>query len=278
MQKFYRDLTQAFLDFHKTVEALRNKETGCAWDLEQTFSSLRPFMIEEAYEAGHEMTKTPLDASALSEELGDVLFQVFLNSQLGKEADLFDLLEVTQKINAKIKRRHPHVFGSEEDKKNRTNLKEIHRRWAEIKAEEAAAQGKKSLPGFFGKLNSPGLPPLEKARKIGEKSKEIGFDWSTLESCFKHLCSEVDELGVVVSEPVDSDQQNRLLDEIGDVFFTLAQVCRLAGINSELAAEHGNQKFLKRFLKVEEMAKSEARIVQNLSQIELEKYWQKAKN
>ena len=217
---------QSFEEFCKTIAALRHPVTGCPWDLEQTHASLRRYMIEEAYEAAEVMD--PADPKKLCEELGDVLLQVVLNSQLAKDEGTFTVGDVIQGINQKMRRRHPHVFG---DKNNDSShhsreTSAIRAKWEEVKATEAQANGEaaRSKSGVFGHLKPGSLTPASQlAVAIGKTAKKIAFDWDSCKAVFEQFQSEVSEL----KHEIDSGgDKAKIYEEMGDVMFSLSQLCR----------------------------------------------------
>ncbi len=227
-------------------------------------------MIEEAYEAAHEMQKEIPDYQSLKEELGDVLFQVFLNAQIAEDDRKFDLEAVVDGINSKIKRRHPHVFGSSEEKSHREDLDYIHAQWLRIKEKESGPV----QDGHLSKYEKPGLPPLEKAHRIGKDCSKIAFDWDSADLVLNKLEEELSELKEAMSlKRLDAE----VMDEMGDMFFTLVQLCRHLGVDPDEVAELGNQKFLKRFNKMESLAGKRGLKLGSAEAGKLDQLWQAAK-
>ncbi|MDQ3232980.1 MAG: nucleoside triphosphate pyrophosphohydrolase, partial [Pseudobdellovibrionaceae bacterium] len=233
-----------FAEFVKTVSTLRHPLRGCPWDLEQDHKSLRRFMLEEAYEAAEAMLGT--DEAHLLEELGDVLLQVVLNAQLAVDQNKGDIRNVVTAINSKMLRRHPHVFG--ELAGHGIDQAEIKSNWDKIKAKEKAAKLQKA--GYFSDCAKV-LPALTQAYKIGKRAHTIRFDWDTAAEVLKQCQAELKELE---HEMVGADQ-DRLHDELGDVFFSLAQLSRHLGVEPEVAAQQGNAKFLRRFAAMEDICR-----------------------
>lgn len=256
----------------KTIAALRHPETGCPWDLQQDHRSLRRFMLEEAYEAAEVML---LDSPAeLVEELGDVLLQVVLNAQLASEKSEGDIVDIIEGLDSKMRRRHPHVFAPQNDQ----NLGpgDVKRAWEAIKKKEKAERvdGEvfSSSTSTFSKEEKV-IPALTQAYKIGKKAKAIHFDWGQAEEVLQQLKQEITEL----ESEIRLGQTAAVESELGDVFFTLAQLSRHLGFEPESAAQLGNVKFLKRFARVEALARDKGHTVESLLQSELEDLWQKAK-
>jgi MazG family protein len=255
-----------FSDFVKTVATLRHPVRGCPWDLEQDHKSLRRFMLEEAYEAAEAMFGT--DEAHLLEELGDVLLQVVLNAQLAHDKQKGDIRDVTTSINSKMIRRHPHVFGDLAGQG--IDQAEIKSNWEKIKAKEKAVRQHKVA--YFADCAKV-IPALTQAYKIGKRAHTIHFDWDTPADVLKQCQAELTELE---DEMLGADR-DRLHDELGDVFFSLAQLSRHLGVDPEVAAQQGNAKFLRRFAAMEDLCKLRNLEVTQLTRDELEALWKEAK-
>jgi len=322
---------EVFSEFLKTVAALRHPETGCPWDLEQNHRTLARFMIEEAYEASEQMTSGD-GRSELCAELGDVLLQVVLNAQLASDDGRFSIVDVIKSIDSKMKRRHPHVFGNEEERRQR-DLHSIKLNWIAIKekekekekdndkcndeefekeehpqkAREAKASDhqldgfdqnfleKSAVPSpFTSSAASHSLPEQQvgifqiskvdkvfpaaiKAHKIGEIARRIRFDWKDPWEVLDKLESEISELRQAMHESRDDFASKCILDELGDVYFSINQLARHLGTNGEIASELGNQKFLARFKAVESLAVMKGISIEKCSQSVLEALWSEAK-
>ena len=259
-----------FSEFVTTIAWLRDKKQGCTWDLEQDYKSLRRYMVEEAYEAAEAMSG--VDNAEIRDELGDVLLQVILNAQIAKDEGHFTLIDVIDAINKKMLRRHPHVFAP---KQNDITSDEVRTNWEKIKATEKASipSKKESLGVFAGAAKKQ--PSTIQALHIGKTAAKINFDWDTPLQVFDQLISEVKELEIEVrQDPSDID---RITQEIGDVYFSLAQFCRHLKLDPETVAMDGNRKFLKRFTSLEAIANIEGKDVNCISREELEQLWLKAK-
>lgn len=269
---------QLFSEFLDTVAALRHPETGCPWDNEQTHQSLTKYMLEEAYEAAEVMEQEKLDCDDLAGELGDVLLQVVLNSQLGVDHGTFSIVDVISSINSKMRRRHPHVFG---DGNSSRDKKDIKTNWAKIKEqEEIEKSGGTHVPknkGIFESAKAHKVRPSTlQAHKIGEIARRIDFDWATPAEVLAQFNSEVDELNQEYNKSLAVT--DHLLDEIGDVYFTLSQYCRKLGVNPEMASQRGNEKFLNRFKKLESIAQTKGIDPNSCGLEKLEKLWKEAKS
>ena len=264
------DLGKTFEKFCHTVSRLRDKEAGCPWDLEQTHSSLKKYLIEEAYEAIAEMQDNA--TASLCDELGDVLLQVVLHAQIASEDKRFDISNVINAINKKMIRRHPHVFEPKYNKDN--SIEKISENWQKIKESENSKNSSKSI----GKLNQfrKIFPATMQAQKIGSFTKNIKFDWQNAKECFDHFFSEVMELKEALeNNNFKSNQEVRL--EASDVYFTLAQLCRHLNESAELVASMGNEKFLSRFEKLEEILHSRQISFEKAEKTDLESAWNQAK-
>ena len=237
----------------KTIEILRSPN-GCEWDRQQTHQTIRQNMLEEAYEAAEAIDEN--NPEHIKEELGDVLLQVVLHSQIAKDNGHFDIFDVAKMLNDKLIHRHPHVFG--EQKTNDT--KEILANWEKLKLEEKKDR-KRTLDGI------PKLPALLKAMKISKKVVRAGFEWQNYEQLLECFNSEIKEFQEA-STFVDKE------DEFGDILFALVNVARWNKIDPEVALSKANQKFTKRFNKLEELCEKP---LSELSFDEYNELWQKAK-
>jgi MazG family protein len=253
---------------------------GCPWDREQTHESLRKHLLEETYEVydALEAGATP----ALAEELGDLLLQVVLHSQLAAEAGVFDLADVQAAIGAKIVRRHPHVFG---DAEARTAL-DVNRQWERIKAAERAAAAEAEVGGTNGigpdgagpiaapksALDgiSPSMPALAASQEMQERAAHLGYDWPTIEGVIDKVHEELAEL--LAAESV-ADRR----EELGDLIMVLVNVARKHGIEAEAAVRAANDKFRRRFRSVERQAAERGVALRDLDFDQLDELWDAAK-
>jgi MazG family protein len=279
----WRETEEAFAKLCATIAALRHPTTGCPWDLEQTHSTLRKYMLEEAYEAVDVME--PADPVKLQEELGDVLLQVVLNAQLAKDAGTFTIKDVIEGLDSKMRRRHPHVFGDSENPSTKTSREKtsIRAKWDEVKAAEKltensrgkVSQKSKSDAGVFSNLKSGNITPASRlAVNIGKIAKKIDFDWLEAQDVLQQLESEVSELK---SDILSAAAKESIAAEMGDVYFCLSQLCRHLDLDPELCAIDGNKKFLNRFAALEEIARKKNIDVNQAGTTTLEKLWQEAK-
>ncbi len=237
----------------KTMKVLR-APGGCEWDAAQTHESLKPYMIEEAFEAVEAIDSK--DPQKLKEELGDVLLQVIFHAVIAEEKREFDIYDVAKTLNEKLVRRHPHVFG---------NVKGYsYERWEEIKASEKKEKKKK-----LGNLN-PALPGLSMARRIQENAATYGFDWKTPEPVFDKVEEEIQELK-------EAKTEEEKMEEIGDLLFAVVNLARHLNIDPEVAVRKANEKFIDRFEKMYELSEKEGVDFKSQPIEIMEKFWQKAK-
>ena len=260
-----------FAAFCELIAQLRHPVTGCPWDLKQNHETLAKYMIEEAYEAATVMKEN--DPAKICDELGDVLLQVVLNAQIAKDNKTFTIDDVIDSIHSKMYRRHPHVFGSDEDKQNR-EVPQILKRWEEIK--HAENEHKADKPYMEQKGVHKVFPATTQAGKIGQAARSIKFDWKTPDQVFDVLLCEIQELKDEWQKSHDKSS-SAIHDELGDVYFSLAQLCRHLDLEPELVAMDGNHKFLKCFKKMEDAAKKRGQNITALDQDVLEELWKEAK-
>ena len=219
------------------IIAVLRSENGCPWDREQTHKSLRPNMLEEAYEAVDAIDDG--DISNLKEELGDVLLQVVLHSQIAKDNGEFDIEDVAQELSEKLIHRHPHVFGSAHVESS----DDVVTNWDKLKKEEKTYR--KSILDGIPKAQSA----LMSAQKISKKVVKVGFEWENIESLKECIQSEYKEF----EEAVKIGDKDKMEDEMGDIFFATVNLARWYKIDAEQALITANNKFIKRFQKMEEL-------------------------
>ena len=237
----------------KTVKILRSPE-GCEWDRQQTHQSIRQNMLEEAYEAAEAIDENNIEH--LKEELGDVLLQVVLHSQIADDNNEFNIQDVAKMLNDKLIHRHPHVFGENKT----TDTKEILATWEKLKAQEKKER-KRTLDGI------PNLPSLLKAMKISKKAVRAGFEWKNKEQVLECFESEINEFK-------NAKTFNEKEDELGDILFSLVNVARWEGIDPEVALSKANNKFVKRFNRLEEITQKP---LEDLTFEEYDILWRQAK-
>ncbi|MEM1192826.1 MAG: nucleoside triphosphate pyrophosphohydrolase [Pseudomonadota bacterium] len=220
-----------------SVMAQLRAPDGCPWDVEQTFDTIAPFTIEEAYEVADAIARN--DLNDLKEELGDLLFQTVFHAQMASEGQAFSFDDVVETVTTKMIRRHPHVFGNADPR----NQAEQGAAWEEIKAQERAAKGRTSLLD-----DVPfGLPALTRAVKLQKRAANIGFDWPTPADVLNKLREETEEL----TDAMASRDADQIEDEFGDLLFVLANLSRHLKIDPEHALRRANEKFSRRFRHVE---------------------------
>ena len=247
------------------MQQLRDPETGCPWDIKQTFTSIVPHTIEEAYEVADAIEQG--DFSELEKELGDLLFQVVFYSQLGAEEKHFDFDSVVAAICEKLIRRHPHVFASSDFQSD----EEIKANWENEKSKER--QQKNNDQGLSILADIPSnLPALSQAAKIQKRCAHVGFDWHNIDDVFAKVEEEVQE---VKQELHHNDVA--LSEELGDLMFAVVNLCRHAKQDPEALLRQANKKFTKRFYGVERKVKHSSKTIEQHSLDELEEYWQQVK-
>ncbi|MBE7381296.1 MAG: nucleoside triphosphate pyrophosphohydrolase [Leptolyngbya sp. SIO1E4] len=246
------------------VAQLRHPETGCPWDLQQTPQSLIPYVIEEAYEVVDAIQSG--DNAAIAEELGDLLLQVVLQSQVAQDNGDFDLTAVAHGIADKLIRRHPHVFG---DVQVHT-AEDVHLNWEQIKAAEKGENHDPTLLSPKLHKYSRTLPPLMAATKISQKAAKAGFEWETVDGVWEKFHEELEEFRTAIAHEPKANQTA----ELGDLLFTLINIARWHDLDPAEALQSTNRRFIQRFEQVERAAGSS---LENYSLEELEAFWQQAK-
>ena len=248
---------------------LRTPTTGCPWDLEQTFLTIAPYTIEEAYEVADAIEQG--DMGALRDELGDLLFQVVFHARMAEEAGHFDFAAVVQAIADKMVRRHPHVFGDD----SVTSASVQTDRWEEQKARERAAlAANKGKPASALDNVPKALPALTRAEKIGNRAARVGFDWPDTSGVFSKIDEEISEVRAAIS----SGDDEQVADEVGDLLFAVTNLARHLGADPEASLRRATAKFDRRFREVEKNYAEEDRKMAESSLEELEARWQLAKN
>ncbi len=244
---------------------LRDPEGGCPWDLEQSFETIAPYTIEEAYEVADAIQRQ--DMLALKDELGDLLLQVVFHAQMASEDGAFGFAEVARSIADKMERRHPHVFGDIKIDGAEAQT----RAWEEQKAGERAASGQASALAGVAR----GLPALLRAFKLQNRAARVGFDWPDAAGALDKLREEIEELAAEIVP--DSDPSAALADEVGDVLFSAVNLARKLGIEPEDALRRGNAKFERRFAYIERALAAQGRRAEDTPLEEMEALWQDAK-
>lgn len=245
----------------RVLEVMDTLREQCPWDREQTFASLRNNTIEEAFELTDAITDGDMDG--IKEELGDVLLHVVFYSKMADEQGKFDFADVCNSLCDKLIYRHPHVYGDV----LADSPEEVKQNWEALKLRKKARKS-----GLLGGVPRS-LPAMVKAFRIGEKAASAGFDWEQKEDVWQKVHEEIAE----VEAEMRANDQEKLEGEIGDLFFSLINACRLYGIDPENALERTNKKFIKRFNHVEARAAEKGALVSELPLDVLESYWQEAK-
>lgn len=257
-------------DLQRLMERLRDPDTGCPWDLKQTYQSIAPFTLEECLELIDALEQG--DLVHVEEELGDLLFQVIFYSQLGKEDGLFDFESVVSGITAKLLRRHPHVFKDGELEgviEDRTSIDVIKTNWEAEKAAERAARAQESAMDDVPKT----LNALARAQKLQKRASSVGYDFSSANKVLESLESELGEL----AEAREIRGQEEIENELGDVLFTVVNLARHLKVDAEAALRKSNRRFEQRVRRAERSAIDEGSRLQDESVEKLEARWSAAK-
>ncbi|GAA0320722.1 nucleoside triphosphate pyrophosphohydrolase [Bacillus carboniphilus] len=258
-------LYHEFSTFKQIIATLRGPD-GCPWDQKQTHVSLKPYLIEEAYEVLEAIDTGDVDH--LVEELGDVLLQVLLHAQIGEDEGFFTIRDVISSISSKMVRRHPHVFGETDVE----SVEDVLTNWQEIKAKE---KGQGLLTQSLLDDIEKGLPSLIKAYEIQKKASKVGFDWDEVSPALLKVKEEIQELEEEILQSKIDD--HTLAGELGDLMFAIVNVARLTKIHPEDALRMTNQKFINRFKHVEERVRQSGKPFQDFSLTELDRFWDEAK-
>ena len=254
---------------------LRNPDGGCPWDLEQSFETIVPYTIEEAYEVADAIHNGDMDR--LRDELGDLLFQVVFYAQMSRETGGFDFDTVVAGVSDKMVRRHPHVFGDMDvaDAKAQTNAWEAHK-----------ATERESRASEEGRVHSvlddvaQALPALLRAHKLQKRAARVGFDWTDVADVHEKIAEEIDELREAISNPEKNQPgkpQDAVAEEFGDLLFVLVNYGRHLGIEPETALRNANTKFERRFRQVEAEMEAQSLDLNDVSLAEYNAAWERAK-
>lgn len=245
---------------------LRDPISGCPWDIEQDFSTIRHYTIEEAYEVADAIERE--DYEDLRDELGDLILQPVYHAQMAREKGLFDIGDVIYSVTEKLIRRHPHVFGDDDPGTSTSTEK----RWENIKAAERARKAERrggtKLPSLLDDV-PVGLPALARAGKLTKRAARVGFDWPDTASVLEKCREELEE----TSEVMDTGDLARQTEEIGDLLFAVANLARHAGIDPEAALREANAKFVRRFEYVEARCREDDIEIADAGLEKLDSYW-----
>ena len=272
-------MPKTFADLVELMDRLRSPG-GCPWDREQTYATLAPMLLEEAYEAFDALEEARLGRpDDLREELGDLLFQITFFARVAQERGEFNIDDVIDEVHAKMVRRHPHVFGDTEA----GDSAEVLRNWEAIKAEEKRAAGK-SPEGAENASILDGVstkaPALMEAHQISTKVARVGFDWKNVEQIFDKMHEELDELREAMSAHADSNDEadhTHVREEIGDLLFVITNIARRLNVEPEAALKLSNRKFRKRFGYIEKNLRERSLTFDDTTIDDLEGLWQEAK-
>jgi ATP diphosphatase len=252
---------------------LRTPVTGCPWDLEQTFATIAPYTIEEAYEVADAIARD--DRHDLCDELGDLLLQVVYHARLAEEERSFAFGDVVEAITRKLIRRHPHVFADADGHISPAGVKSA---WERIKAEEKAERAARhpqaalASSSLLSKVKA-GLPALTRAMQLQQKASSVGFDWNDPRAVLAKIREEADE----IEAALDRGDKDEIADETGDLMFALVNLARHVGADPDLALRGTNAKFERRFAFIERALEAQGRSLQDASLAEMDALWNEAK-
>ena len=260
-------------DLLAIMAALRTPGTGCPWDLEQTFATIAPYTLEEAYEVADAIERDDMDA--LAEELGDLLLQVVYHAQMANEAGQFTFEDVVAGICEKMIRRHPHVFGSDKERAEA----DLDGLWERVKGQENARKQTSGASDGNARGVLEGvpiaLPALVRALKLQDKAARVGFDWPSMEPVFDKIREETGELEHAVSH--ENPSREKIAEEFGDLLFVLANLGRHLQIDPEDALRRANAKFVRRFEAVEKLLAAKGKTPAQSDLAEMDALWDEVK-
>ena len=256
------------------MAALRTPGSGCPWDLEQSFATIAPYTIEEAYEVAEAIARGDLED--LRDELGDLLLQVAFHARMAEEAGAFDFGDVVHAITAKLVRRHPHVFGDA----GALPVAAVNELWDRIKGEEkdARAARRQRTGGERAETLAgvpTGLPALPRALKLQEQAGKVGFDWNDARAVLAKIREEADEIESALA--LGPAEHNRLAEEVGDLLFAVVNLARHVGADPETALRSANAKFERRFAAIERALAARGKSPQQSTLTEMDALWDAAK-
>jgi len=257
-----RDITRLI----EIMAALRTPGSGCPWDLEQSFRTIAPYTLEEAYEVADAIARD--DLTGLKDELGDLLLQVVFHARMAEERKAFDFADVVEAITTKLIRRHPHVFADADGK----TAKAVEGLWARIKAEEKAERGEEVAKGALGGV-PVGLPALTRALKLQDKAGRVGFDWNNPRAVLAKIREEADE----IEAELDQGNSARTAAEVGDLLFAVVNLARHLDADPEGVLRETNLKFERRFAAIERALSAHGKSPKDASLAEMDKLWDEAK-
>ena len=259
------------------LQARLRAPNGCPWDREQTHASLKPFLVEEAYEVLDAMDSG--DSQKFAGELGDLLLQIVFHAEMAREKGRFDITDVIHAVHTKMVRRHPHVFGTAKAQTSGQVLKN----WEQIKSEEREAESgkgsKKRAAESVLEGVPKGLPALIEAYQLSRRAANVGFDWENVGGVFEKLHEEARELRLALDRRDDakSGAEGKVEEEMGDLLFAAVNLARQAGVEPEIALKRASRKFLERFQWMENRAKDQGRRFAEVPRGEMEELWNRSK-
>ena len=252
--------SQQLSAFERLLDIMDELREQCPWDNKQTFESLRHLTIEETYELGDAILDN--DLQEIKKELGDLLLHIVFYAKIGSEQNTFDIGDVANEICDKLINRHPHIYGDTKV----DGADQVIKNWESIKLKEGKSSVLEGVP--------KSLPALVKAFRIQEKAAGVGFEWDNAKDVLDKVKEEITEF----NQEVEDQNHDKMEDEFGDVIFSLINYARYLKINPESALERTNKKFIKRFKYIEESAKNEGKVINELTLDQMEAFWNKAKN
>lgn len=253
---------EAFGQLLDIMDELREK---CPWDKKQTFETLRPLTIEECFELNEALLHE--DYAEVCKELGDIIMHIVFYAKVGEEKQLFDIQEILEKVCAKLKFRHPHIYADAVAE----TASDVEMSWEKIKQREK--DGNKTV--LAGVPDS--LPSMIKAYRMQDKARGVGFDWEHKEEAWEKVQEEISEVQAEMTRPDENTDIAALEAEFGDLFFSLINVARLYKVNPDNALERSNQKFRNRFNYLEAKAKEDGKVLKDMSLAEMDEYYNEAK-
>jgi ATP diphosphatase len=256
-------------DFARLIEimaALRTPGTGCPWDLQQDFSTIAPYTLEEAYEVADAIERG--DLADLCEELGDLLLQVVFHARMAEEVGAFDFGAVVEAITGKLIRRHPHVFGNAKG----LSPKAVEGLWERIKAEEKASRNGPKEAGALAGIPA-GMPALTRALKLQQKAGKVGFNWNDPLAVLSKIREECDEIEVELA----ANEREKAANEVGDLLFAAVNLARHLDADPEGLLRAANQKFTRRFGSIEKALAADGKSPQDSTLAEMDALWDAAK-
>ncbi len=251
----------------EVMARLRDPQNGCPWDLKQTFTTIAPHTLEEAYEVVDAIEHG--DSEDIKDELGDLLFHIVFYAQMAREQEQFDFETIAQHVSDKLERRHPHVFTDQRI----ADEKELHRVWENRKAEERAAKTEQKITSALDGIAIV-LPELLRAKKLQQRASRVGFDWPESMEIFFKIEEELQEVKQTI---VEGEGEERIKEEIGDLLFAVVNLARHLDINPEQALRSGNQKFERRFRAIEAHLAADGRAPEECELAELDALWDQVK-